>query len=290
VVGGSVAAVQALGVKALQGLKFLVRWRAWLAPRRSPVRVRLAPAAICALCGEFAGGEAIGHCANRRPSEDVRPCLVGRADGSRPARAHSGHQDHGRGSGAPDKNRVMAVKRIKPNILSERFDESRAFYNAVIGLEGAMGLTGSSSSGPVSSAKVQLSVMKVVIKACSSRRLDRSRRRGRGLQARRRRRGGDRLPDHQRGLGAQTLLRPRPERGGDQRHRASVTTGGAPLLDRSSSGSRAPVAVRVKCPKRAPPRARLQGGSRSTLLAPPRRLSGALLRGARRVAPAAAPP
>ena len=30
----------------------------------------------------------------------------------------------------------VAVKRIKPNILSECFDESRAFYNDVIGLDG----------------------------------------------------------------------------------------------------------------------------------------------------------
>ena len=29
----------------------------------------------------------------------------------------------------------MGVKRIKPNILSDRFDESRAFYGDVIGLE-----------------------------------------------------------------------------------------------------------------------------------------------------------
>ena len=34
----------------------------------------------------------------------------------------------------------VAVKRIKPNILSERFDESRAFYNEVIGLDGGVGL------------------------------------------------------------------------------------------------------------------------------------------------------
>ncbi len=34
----------------------------------------------------------------------------------------------------------VAVKRIKPNILSERFDESRSFYTGVIGLEEAPGL------------------------------------------------------------------------------------------------------------------------------------------------------
>jgi hypothetical protein len=34
----------------------------------------------------------------------------------------------------------MAVKRIKPNIRCDRFDESRAFYNGVIGLGGGDGL------------------------------------------------------------------------------------------------------------------------------------------------------
>jgi hypothetical protein len=29
----------------------------------------------------------------------------------------------------------MAVKRIKPNVRSERFDESRVFYRDVVGLE-----------------------------------------------------------------------------------------------------------------------------------------------------------
>lgn len=29
----------------------------------------------------------------------------------------------------------MAVRRIKPNIRSDRFEESRAFYGEVIGLE-----------------------------------------------------------------------------------------------------------------------------------------------------------
>jgi hypothetical protein len=41
------------------------------------------------------------------------------------------------------------VKRIKPNILSERFDESRAFYNDVIG-QVARVWTGSSFSGRIS--------------------------------------------------------------------------------------------------------------------------------------------
>lgn len=34
----------------------------------------------------------------------------------------------------------MAVRRIKPNILSEDFDGSRHFYNDVIGLDGGQGL------------------------------------------------------------------------------------------------------------------------------------------------------
>lgn len=34
----------------------------------------------------------------------------------------------------------MAVKRIKPNVLSDRFDESRAFYTGVIGFEEGDGL------------------------------------------------------------------------------------------------------------------------------------------------------
>ena len=34
----------------------------------------------------------------------------------------------------------MVVKRIKPNTLSDRLDESRALYNDVIGLPGGEGL------------------------------------------------------------------------------------------------------------------------------------------------------
>jgi hypothetical protein len=34
----------------------------------------------------------------------------------------------------------VAVKRIKPNILSELFDESRTFWNEAIGLDGGDGL------------------------------------------------------------------------------------------------------------------------------------------------------
>ncbi len=58
----------------------------------------------------------------------------------------------------------MAVKRIKPNILSERFVESRSFYNNVIGLEGGDGLDWIMFFG-TSQSEVQLSVMKLDVKA-----------------------------------------------------------------------------------------------------------------------------
>jgi hypothetical protein len=58
----------------------------------------------------------------------------------------------------------MAVKRIKPNILSEDFDESRAFYNDVIGLGGGEGLDWIIFFG-TEQREVQLSVMKLDIKA-----------------------------------------------------------------------------------------------------------------------------
>ena len=58
----------------------------------------------------------------------------------------------------------MAVKRIKPNILSERFVESRSFYNNVIGLEGGDGLDWIMFFG-TSQPEVQLSVMKLDVKA-----------------------------------------------------------------------------------------------------------------------------
>ena len=58
----------------------------------------------------------------------------------------------------------MAVRRIKPNILSERFAESRSFYNDVIGLEGGDGLDWIMFFG-TSQPEVQLSVMKLDIKA-----------------------------------------------------------------------------------------------------------------------------
>ncbi len=58
----------------------------------------------------------------------------------------------------------MGVKRIKPNILSEHFDESRAFYNDVIGLDGGEGLDWILFFG-TDQPEVQLSVMKLDIKA-----------------------------------------------------------------------------------------------------------------------------
>jgi catechol 2,3-dioxygenase-like lactoylglutathione lyase family enzyme len=58
----------------------------------------------------------------------------------------------------------LAVKRIKPNILSERFAESRSFYNDVIGLGGGDGLDWILFFG-TEQREVQLSVMKLDIKA-----------------------------------------------------------------------------------------------------------------------------
>jgi catechol 2,3-dioxygenase-like lactoylglutathione lyase family enzyme len=58
----------------------------------------------------------------------------------------------------------MAVRRIKPNIRSDRFDESRAFYNGVIGLGGGDGLDWILFFG-TDQPEVQLSVMKLDIKA-----------------------------------------------------------------------------------------------------------------------------
>jgi len=58
----------------------------------------------------------------------------------------------------------VAVKRIKPNILSERFDESRSFYNEVIGLDGGHGLDWILFFG-TDQQEVQLSVMKLDIRA-----------------------------------------------------------------------------------------------------------------------------
>jgi catechol 2,3-dioxygenase-like lactoylglutathione lyase family enzyme len=58
----------------------------------------------------------------------------------------------------------MGVRRIKPNILSERFDESRAFYNDVIGLPGGDGLDWILFFG-TDKREVQLSVMHLDVKA-----------------------------------------------------------------------------------------------------------------------------
>jgi len=58
----------------------------------------------------------------------------------------------------------VAVKRIKPNILSERFDESRSFYTGVMGLEEGDGLDWILFFG-TDQREVQLSVMALDIKA-----------------------------------------------------------------------------------------------------------------------------
>jgi predicted enzyme related to lactoylglutathione lyase len=58
----------------------------------------------------------------------------------------------------------MGVNRIKPNILSERFEESRAFYTAVMGLEERDGLDWILFFG-TDNREVQISVMALDIKA-----------------------------------------------------------------------------------------------------------------------------
>ena len=58
----------------------------------------------------------------------------------------------------------MAVRRIKPNILSRDFVASRTFYNGVIGLEGGDGLDWIIFFG-TDQREVQLSVMALDIKA-----------------------------------------------------------------------------------------------------------------------------
>ncbi len=58
----------------------------------------------------------------------------------------------------------MGVRRIKPNIRSDRFDESRAFYGGVIGLEEHGGLDWILFFG-TDVREVQLSVMRLDIKA-----------------------------------------------------------------------------------------------------------------------------
>jgi predicted enzyme related to lactoylglutathione lyase len=59
---------------------------------------------------------------------------------------------------------MMAVKRIKPNVLSDRFEESRAFYEGVIGLEEGQGLDWILFFG-TDQREVELSVMMLDIKA-----------------------------------------------------------------------------------------------------------------------------
>jgi catechol 2,3-dioxygenase-like lactoylglutathione lyase family enzyme len=58
----------------------------------------------------------------------------------------------------------VGVKRIKPNILSERFDESRAFYNERDRPDGGEGLDWILFFG-TDQHEVQLRVMKLDIKA-----------------------------------------------------------------------------------------------------------------------------
>jgi catechol 2,3-dioxygenase-like lactoylglutathione lyase family enzyme len=58
----------------------------------------------------------------------------------------------------------VGVRRIKPNILSERLDESRAFYTGVLGLEEGPGLDWILFFGG-DVREVQLSVMKLDVKA-----------------------------------------------------------------------------------------------------------------------------
>jgi predicted enzyme related to lactoylglutathione lyase len=59
---------------------------------------------------------------------------------------------------------MMAVKRIKPNVLSDRFEEGRAFYQGVIGLDEGESLDWILFFG-TDQREVQLSVMSLDIKA-----------------------------------------------------------------------------------------------------------------------------
>jgi predicted enzyme related to lactoylglutathione lyase len=72
-------------------------------------------------------------------------------------------QSH-RDDGDETRRKSHGVKRIKPNILSERFEDSRAFYNGVIGLAGGDGLDWILFFG-IDQREVQLSMMKLDIKA-----------------------------------------------------------------------------------------------------------------------------
>jgi catechol 2,3-dioxygenase-like lactoylglutathione lyase family enzyme len=58
----------------------------------------------------------------------------------------------------------MTVLRIKPNILSDRFDESRAFYGGLLGLEEGDGLDWILFFG-AGDRRVQLSVMHLDVAA-----------------------------------------------------------------------------------------------------------------------------
>ena len=58
----------------------------------------------------------------------------------------------------------MAVRRIKPNILSSDFESSRTFYNDVIGLHEGQGLDWILFFG-TDKREVQLSVMSLDVKA-----------------------------------------------------------------------------------------------------------------------------
>ena len=59
---------------------------------------------------------------------------------------------------------AVGIRYIKPNILSDKLDESRAFYNDVIGLSGGDGLDWILFFGGAE-REVQLSVMKLDINA-----------------------------------------------------------------------------------------------------------------------------
>ena len=59
----------------------------------------------------------------------------------------------------------MSIRRIKPNIRSDRFDESREFYKDVIGLEGGDGLDWILFFSAPGEPQLQLSVMKLDVTA-----------------------------------------------------------------------------------------------------------------------------
>ena len=83
-----------------------------------------------------------------------------------PARAPiwSGEQWSTPGDATPPQLPRMAVKRIKLNIRSDRFDESRAFHNGVIGLHEGSGPDWIRFFG-TDQREVQLSVMRLDLKA-----------------------------------------------------------------------------------------------------------------------------